>query len=467
MLGVRSMKRMLCICLCVLLLIVATLPTSAYVPQNTRTYQSADDTGIYSIRFSGTHADITRYSNHTISAAVDVSSPIRSVCAYRGKVVMLCEDVKRTKLSVYVYYMETDFLEGFPINDSSLYNHTDFACDNHAIYLENYRDDHELIAFSYGGDHLGRYHIDSEINAVFAGYRGGIYTVAGDTLYTLSGGCFISMSGAPIDTPLYPADNETFVSGNGAVYTIDRNSISYRFTVEMDDRTAAVCVSDHTLIVPNGSVINAYDLTSGVKIAYYRAADQVISVYVNGDNVITVGEAGAVSVRRSDFISLIGSDDSHQDDRESDFDHSENGRNNAAQNGSAAGVIASDVYRVDSTRYYISDITPQTTVAAFKRNMRFDGYTLTIYRDHQVKKSGNVGTAMTAVFSSDGFEYTYELAVIGDITGEGNRNSRDMNTLLDYLIGTAEFNGVYMVASDVNHDSKVDVCDAAVLKSLM
>ena len=99
--------------------------------------------------------------------------------------------------------------------------------------------------------------------------------------------------------------------------------------------------------------------------------------------------------------------------------------------------------------------------------MRCDGYTLTLYRDNTLKKSGNVGTAMTAVFSSDKSNYTYELAVTGDITGEGNRNSRDMNTLLDYLCGAADFNGVYTVAADVNHDNKVDICDAAELKSMI
>ena len=105
---VKNMKRLLCICLCVVLLFLAMPPTSAYVTQNTRSYQSADDTGIYSVRFSGGHADIIRYSDHTISAEVDVSSPIRAVCAYRGKVVLLCEDVKRSQLTVYVYYMDTD-----------------------------------------------------------------------------------------------------------------------------------------------------------------------------------------------------------------------------------------------------------------------------------------------------------------------------------------------------------------------
>ncbi len=460
------MRRMLCICLSILLFILAVLPTSAYVIQNTKTYQSADDTGVYSVRFSGGHADIIRYCEHTISAGVDVSFPIRSVCAYRGKAVLLCEDVKRAQMSVYVYDVDTDFLEGFAINDLLLYNNTDFACDNGAIYIENYRDAHELIAYSYRGDYLGRYRFDGEINAICGGYRGGVFVAAGDTFYTLSGGRFSALSGDSVEAPLFPADSNAFVSGYGAVYVVDKNSISYRFTADMDNGAAA-CVIDHILYVPCGSAINAYELDTGEKIAYYRAAGQVISVYADGDAVIAVGDSSAFSVRRSDFTSLISENDTNgEESRQDDRSNTERG-DNTAQNNTGTGRITSDVYRVDSNRFYICDIPPQTTVAALKRNMRFDGYNLTLYRDNTVKKSGNVGTGMTAVFSSAESNDTYELAVIGDITGEGNRNSRDMNTLLDYLCGAADFNGVYTVAADVNNDGKADVCDAAVLKSMM
>ena len=39
----------------------------------------------------------------------------------------------------------------------------------------------------------------------------------------------------------------------------------------------------------------------------------------------------------------------------------------------------------------------ETMQIPFKKNMNYDGYTLTIYRGNTVKKSGNIGTAMTAV----------------------------------------------------------------------
>lgn len=467
------MKRIICICIVVIIILCAATATSAYTPQTTRTYQSTDGTGVYSIRFNGTHADISRYSFYTLSAGIDLYSSIRAVCAYRGKIVLLCEDVGKTQLSVYVYYLDTDFLEGFVINNALLYNNTDFACDNDGIYIENYRDDHEVIAYSYSGSYLGRYRLDGEINGLFGGYRSGFYAVGGDRLYLLTSGRFTALSGSSVETPLFPADVNHFVSGYGKVYQIDGDQLSYAFSADADHREASACIIGNTLYFPDGSTISAYDLDTGEKIAYYRASYQIYSVYADGGSVIAVGDAGSVSISQSSFSLLRTQDEEsgnegsggneYQDDSGSDVE----GGSDQRQSGSGLSVISSDVYQVDPNRYYITGIPPQTTVAVFKKNMKYDGYTLTIYRDNTVRKSGNVGTAMTAVFSSDEYIYTYELAVTGDITGEGNRNSRDLTTLMDYLIGSSDFNGVYTFAADLTNDGKVDVCDAAFLKSMI
>lgn len=469
------MKRILCIILCVILFVCTAFPTSAHTPQTSRVYHSADDTGVYAVRFNGKHADITRYSSHTLSAGVDVTSSIYAACAYRGKIVLLCDDVKRNQLSVYVYYLDTDYLEGFVINNLLLYNHIDFACDNNAIYIENSGNSHELLAYSYDGSYLGRYSFNSEINAICGGYRGGIYVVSGDTLYTLSSGRFNAFSGNSVETPLFPADSKTFVSVYGKVYTVNNGRVTYLFSVDSDYHATSACVIGNTLYFPNGSTVNAYDLDTGEKIGYYQTTGQVLSVYADGDTVIAVGQSDSVSIRQSEFTSLIQQYD-EPDDAGSESEEVQRGESGGSKEfsdsdddpkKSVSSSISSDVYHIDPVRYYISGISPQTTVATFKKNVKYEGYTLTIYRKNAVKKSGNVGTSMTAVFDSGEYSYTYELAITGDITGEGSSNSRDLNTLMDYLIGATDFNGVYMLAADVSNDGKVDVCDAATLKSIL
>lgn len=467
------MKRILSVCLAIICVICACFSASAFTPQNPRTYQSADDTGIYSIRFNGSHADITRYSSSTLNASVDVESSIRAVCAYRGKIVLFCENSSKKQLTVFVYYLDTDFLEGFVINNTLLSENTDFACDNGAIYIENYLDNRELTAFSYTGSYLGKHRFDREITALCGGYHSGIYAVSGDTLFSLSSDRFMSISGASVETSLFPADQHVFVSGFGSVYIIDGDRVTYAFSVDSDRRTSSACVIGHTLYVPCGNMVNAYDLDSGEKIAYYRSSFLNKSVYADGNMIIAVGDNDCISANDADFISLDEPDDTDHganwnntpEDPVNERSDSNYSREDSYNNSATQYQISSNVYQVDSDRFYISGISPQTTVASFKKNLNYDGYTIAVYRNSTIRKSGNVGTAMTAVFTSDEFIYTYELAVTGDITGEGSRNSRDLNVLMDYLIGSGSFNGAYTIAVDLNSDGKVDVCDLAILKS--
>ena len=51
----------------------------------------------------------------------------------------------------------------------------------------------------------------------------------------------------------------------------------------------------------------------------------------------------------------------------------------------------------------------------------------------------------------------------GDMTGEGSVNSRDLKLLMEHLIGNADYNGVYLLSSDLSDDGKVDVIDLAMM----
>ena len=66
---------------------------------------------------------------------------------------------------------------------------------------------------------------------------------------------------------------------------------------------------------------------------------------------------------------------------------------------------------------------------------------------------------MTVIFNSDSISYTFELSVIGDLTGEGNVNTRDLSVMAKYLTDQADFNGVYYLSADLSDDGVVDADD--------
>lgn len=457
------MKRILSVTLLFTLILLAVLSASSFTVQSGSSYASADSSGAYVVDFSGKHAQIIRYGSRNYSASLNVSYTISAVCAYQGKIVLFCDDTNNNQLIVYVYSLDSDLLDSFAIYGAKLYGSTDFACDNRAIYIENHRDSHEVKAYSYNGSLNNTYRFDGEVTSLFSGYQSGAHAVAADRLYTLSGKGFTSVSGDSVETPLFPANNHILASVYGSVYVLDGDRITDAFTVDTDFEAGSACVIGDRLYYPDGRTIYGYDIETGEKICYYKTADDIRLLYADGNNVIAVGRTSSVSIHKNDFTEPRTSDESPDKEYSNPADKTpSSGRGTS---GGTVSGISSDVYCIDFEQYRITGISPDTTIAGFKSNIRYNGYTLTVYRDNDVKKSGNIGTAMTAVFTSSDSNLTFELAVDGDLTGEGSRNSRDLNLLMDYLIGAADFNGVYAIAANLSGDQTIDVVDLALLKS--
>lgn len=457
------MKRLLCSILSAIMLAAAALSSSAFTLQSSRTYKSADDSGAYVIDFSGSHVDISRYASDTFSVGLNLSYNVSGVCAYHGKVVMFSDDTDNNQMIVYVYDLDSDMIDSFTLYGVKLYGDTDFCCDDNAIYIENPKDNRELTVYSYIGDLIRKNRFDQRITALCSGYRSGVYAVSGSTLYGLSGSSFTSIGGIDGDSSLFPASSDILVSDNGNVYVMNGNRISRSFTVDHHFDTASACVIGNRLYYPYGSVIYGYDISDGSKESSYCLSFDASLLYTDGGSLIAVGDSLYSSVNTKDFTELNKPDDSNRSENKNGSSGSN--RSDANHNADAGpSKISSNVYRVDYGNYYITGISSETTVAQFKSNMNYNGWSVALYRDGSLKTSGSVGTAMTAVFTSGGSSVTFELSVIGDITGEGNCNSRDVNVLLDYLIGAADFNGVYYLAADLSGDGNVDAVDAALLK---
>ena len=61
---------------------------------------------------------------------------------------------------------------------------------------------------------------------------------------------------------------------------------------------------------------------------------------------------------------------------------------------------------------------------------------------------------------------TYKTAVLGDITGEGNINSRDTKEMFNHLLGVQPLTSTFKIAGDINNDNKLTNADLVLLAKM-
>ena len=115
----------------------------------------------------------------------------------------------------------------------------------------------------------------------------------------------------------------------------------------------------------------------------------------------------------------------------------------------------------NNSEYLFSDgivygIYSGETVSDFKNKTSAEN----VYKaDGTLAKSGKLKTGFTAVIDSK----TYVIAVCGDVTGEGNVNSKDVTLLQKHLCDNAELDGAYLKAADFNLDGEADNRDLVLI----
>ncbi len=450
------MKRVLSLVLTAILFILGAFSASAYNSSRSGTLLHADDSGLYRISFSGKRAEIFCYPSETFNASLTLSYNITAADVFDGTVIFCCDDSDNHQMIVYVYSVDTGMLDSFAIYGGGVYDNADFCCDDESIYLIDSRSPDILRKYRFDGSLIMTYSLDGEITQVLLSFDGKVYAVVRENLYLIDSNSVTAFSGQTVYPPLFPVSAGYLASASGEIYHVCGAQVQYCFTAECDNSAKSACVIGDTLYYPNGATINGYDLNSDEKRCCYQNSFRAEALYANGDQIIVLNSAGSVAgIHKDDFTSLTESVPENVDPRVI---------NDSPYDESARSVIFSDIYHVDHEHSQISRIPASTSLSVFRKNMNYDGYTLRLYRDDMLKTSGNIGTAWRAVFSGNGGDCSYELSVIGDLTGEGNCNSRDVNVLMDHFIEITDFNGVYTLSADMDDDGSVDAVDLALMK---
>ncbi len=401
------------------------------------------------ISYQGSDCHVEKLSPTADGVDLRLNHPIAAAAVFGNTAVALANDVRNNQLEVCFYRFDTDVMDSFAIHDIRYYGRG-FCYDGNGLYLVSDRRTDIVERYNVSGVLTDRFSFSSDVLQLGADFRGNPIAVSQNTLYRLNGNRFSACGGANIAAPVSFFTDEMLSDASGNILRVTSDRCDLLFHADSVYGQNHACALNGVVYYPDSADVYGYDVNSGAKRMKITLNQPVFGLYTENGCICALSDNGSPicsRIRPNEFADLRSS--------ETKADTQEQHIN--------ASVISSDVYRINFDSYYISGIPAGATLAQLKKNIRHDGYQVQFFRNGSAVKSGNCGTAMTAVFDSDNARYTFELSVVGDLTGEGNVNSRDLTVLMEYLIGKSRFNGVYEISADLSGDGSIDVKDLALL----
>ena len=399
------------------------------------------------------------------SAAFSLTAPCLSYCVYNG--VLYCvsrESVNAldSQLFVATYRFNDGSMDINAINGVSVQNRGDFATDGQRLYFVNAAQKSEVCAYSLQGKQL--YTLSCEFpvqqlsvdkNTLLAFTSSGLFfAAAGEQTFSYC-------RGALPRGRILPLSHGYLADTGGNVYAYTKNTLKLVFSVSFSGSGINGAYLEDTFYFANGRTVDGYNKDGErIRTAVFGTEFAFLT--------ISSGKIGAFSAQDSMFYLLTAQDIPKiplpkPTQPQSGSQGGQSGSNSqTSRPGETYGQISSKTYRLDRQNKLITGISSGTTVAVLKKNISYKGYTLLVKKqDGSIKTTGALGTGMTITFLYPGgsIKEEYKVVIYGDITGEGNCNSRDIRLFMSVLLGEETLAFPYNFAADLNQDGMIDATD--------
>ena len=130
--------------------------------------------------------------------------------------------------------------------------------------------------------------------------------------------------------------------------------------------------------------------------------------------------------------------------------------------------LSSEIYKIgnnDIKKYevgdkYISRVIEKTTLEKYIANLKTNGTIKVLKTDGtELQKGEYVGTGMTLQVTKDKEKIELQIAVMGDLNGDGRVTIVDLTTINHAILQTETLENEYKIAADINENDNISITD--------
>ena len=138
--------------------------------------------------------------------------------------------------------------------------------------------------------------------------------------------------------------------------------------------------------------------------------------------------------------------------------------------------LSSEIYKIgnnDIKKYevgdkYISRVIEKTTLEKYIANLKTNGTIKVLKTDGtELQKGEYVGTGMTLQVTKDKEKIELQIAVMGDLDGNGKVTITDLSVLNQTLLQTTTLENEYKIAADLDENNNITVTDLSTINKML
>ncbi|MGN0551568.1 MAG: dockerin type I repeat-containing protein [Acutalibacteraceae bacterium] len=470
--------------LCVCSLVHSTYAYSAYDLSDISEFSKACtltdyEENIYLIGYTGKSVKIYKTSQSTIkSAQLELPEIFSGACAYGNTVniasTYFAKDnngsaVAQTVITSYNFASQST--QYCAVADVAVKNNNQLAFDGNYLYLLNYSNPNVISVYTTDGAQVYSLNLGKQILSVkYVAAENRVYVFTVTDAYLLysfekTAQCISSGSFSGL---YYPIGGGYLLGETGRIYHFNGEKTEYITTVEKAKPDKSAYLQDFVFYYTDCQ-ITGRSLNEKPDKAF-ALNGRVTAVLPLKDSIGVITEDLKLEFLKASDIPEIPTEPiatvpPKQSAPEDEGLQSSSTQSREENSKAAYRDISSSTYQTDKLKHRIN-VPMGTTIAQFKSNIYVSGYRLFFKNCSGEYKSGGVigtGCSVTLKNESGGIYKTYTFIVDGDLTGEGNINSRDTKALLKHLNENNSLSGSFLEAADLNGDNRADILDLALL----